>query len=197
MKPLTPADVLDILQYEKIRDKFRAEIIELKKDRRVSVGNRVAVTFENRETMRFQIMEMMRAERMVDDEKIIQEVETYNTLLPGDNELSATLFIEITDEANIRTDLHGLVGVDEHVFFDLGKGRKVRGVFEEGRSTEDKLSAVQYVKFPFGDGDKAAFKDKANEIALVVDHPKYKERTVLPDGTRASLASDWAHNMRS
>jgi len=136
-------------------------------------------------------MEMMRAERMVDDDKILQEVETYNTLLPGDDELSATLFIEITDEANIRTDLYGLVGVDEHVFFDLGDGRKVRGVFEEGRSTEDKLSAVQYVKFPFSAEDKTTFADKKYEIALVVDHPKYQERTVLTNEARASLASDW------
>jgi len=191
MKLLTTQDVLDILQYEKVRDEFRADIIALKKNRRINIGGRVAVTFENRETMRFQIMEMMRAERMVDDAKILQEVETYNTLLPGDAELSATLFIEIVNEADIRRDLHGLVGVDEHVFFELGNGRQVRGNFESGRSTEDKLSAVQYVKFPFGAEDKAAFTDKANEIALVVDHPKYQERTVLSDAARDSLASDW------
>lgn len=97
MKKIEYSEVKNIYEYEKIRNDFRNYIIDLKKRRRVEVGNRISIVFENRDTVLFQIQEMMRAERMVDDNEIKFEVDTYNDLIPEKNELSATLFIEVDD----------------------------------------------------------------------------------------------------
>ena len=102
-RPLVIDDIEDLRTYERGRDAYRRRIIELKRRRRVAVGPIVSLLFENRETMRFQIQEMARAERMVSDEQIQEELDVYNALLPEPGELSATLFIELTDEAALRT----------------------------------------------------------------------------------------------
>src|SRR5262249_51750459 len=95
MRKLTNADIKDLREYERERDAFRSEIIALKKKRRIALGDLMSIVFENAATMRFQIQEMARAERMLRDEQIAQELETYNELVPDDGELVATLFIEI------------------------------------------------------------------------------------------------------
>src|SRR3972149_3416727 len=102
VEKLTRSDIQDIIAYEKERVSFRREIIALKKSRRILVGPMIALVFENRETVRFQIQEMMRAERIVEEEAIAHEIEAYNELIPGEGELSATLFVELDDPSRIR-----------------------------------------------------------------------------------------------
>ncbi len=181
-------DILGFSAYEKVRQKFRQDIIEKKKNRRIALGDRVSMVFENRETVIFQIQEMLRAERISDLDKIRDEIAVYNELIPGPGELSATLFLEIEDQSNLREDLLMFLGIDEAVSLQVG-GRVIRGRFEEGRSKEDKISAVQYVRFALDEEARRAFVEGA-VTELVIDHSNYKARAVLTPEARASLAQD-------
>jgi hypothetical protein len=188
MKPISLDDVRGIAAYEKIRGEFRQKIIALKKKRRVAVGDKVCLVFENRDTVIFQIQEMMRAERITDLDKIREEIEVYNGLIPQPGELSATLFLEIEDQSHLRDDLLQFLGVDEAVFFTVGS-YKIQARFEEDRSKEDKISAVQYVRFPFSADALAALAGGA-EATLSIEHPNYQARVRLEAETRESLLAD-------
>lgn len=188
MKKVVLDDILGFTAYEKVRERFREQIIEKKKQRRVLVGDKVSVVFENRDTVIFQIQEMLRAERIADLDKIREEIEVYNELVPDPGELSATLFLEIEDQSHLREDLLKFLGIDETVSIKVGD-RVVPGRFEEGRSKEDKISAVQYVKFPFDAAARQAFLDGA-KAELVIDHPNYKAVTALATDVQKALAQD-------
>ncbi|MCA9773538.1 MAG: DUF3501 family protein, partial [Myxococcales bacterium] len=178
MKPLTRADILPLAEYQAIRDDFRRRIIGVKKFRRVSVGPHVTAVFENRETIRFQIQEMLRAEGIAEAEKIDAEIETYNTLLPAPGELSATVFLEYTSDEELRTVMPRLLGIEEHLKFLLPGGRAVPATFEPGRSTEDRTSSVHYCRFPFDAAARAAF-TSGGEVFLAIDTDAYRERARL------------------
>ena len=198
--PLTLDDIADQRAYERERDDFRRAVIAHKKLRRLSIGPVVTLTFESRMTMRFQIQEMARAERMTTDEQIQHELDVYNRLLPGPGELSATLFLELTSEAELRTWLPRLVGIERSVVLEIGDGtrrRTVRSVpdqeHESQLTRETVTSAVHYVRFPFGPEEVAAF--GAGPVTLLVDHEEYPQGrpgVVLSDATRADLARDLA-----
>ena len=190
MNKISLDDVLGFTAYEKVRQNFRAEIIEKKKRRRVSVGDKVSLLFENRDTVLFQIQEMLRAERIADLDKIREEIAVYNELIPNPGELSATLFLEIEDQGRLREELLEFLGIDEAVSIKVGS-HVVPGRFEEGRSKEDKISAVQYVKFPFSGEARAALTEGA-PVELVIDHPNYRARAVLAPEAQQSLAQDLA-----
>jgi hypothetical protein len=190
MNKVTLEDIKDIAEYEKIRPHFRQYIIQLKKHRRVQVGDLVTFVFENRETVIYQIQEMMRAERMVDEERIQEEIDVYNELVPGDQELSATMFIEIDDPAVLRQWLPNLIGIEQAVYLNIGQAHEIPGAFEPGRSKEDKTSTVHYIKFPLTPDQVRAFGDEAQAIHLVVDHPHYRASTVIDDRVRDSLIRD-------
>jgi hypothetical protein len=188
MKPISLDDIRGIAAYERIRSDFRERIIALKKKRRLAVGDKVSLVFENRDTVIFQIQEMMRAERITDLDKIREEIEVYNALIPAANELSATLFLEIEDQSHLREELLKFLGVDEAVFLNVGSAR-IQARFEEGHSKEDKISAVQYVKFSFAAESRVAFAGPA-EATLAIEHPNYKAEVRLGAETRESLLAD-------
>ena len=192
MKKLGLSDVKNIYEYEKVREEVRQRIIDLKRRRRVQVGAHLCFVFENRETTLFQIQEMCRVERIVDEAKIREEVEVYNDLIPGENELSATLLIEIEDRAEVQPVLDRLMGIDagEHVWIQVGKEYAIPAQFEPGHSDAErgKLSAVHFVRFAFPPGAMKAFREQ--DVYLVVDHPGEKARTRIPDEVKASLLED-------
>ena len=188
MKKIALDDILGFTAYEKVRQRFREEIIEKKKLRRIAVGDKVSMVFENRDTVIFQIQEMLRAERIADLDKIREEIAVYNELVPNAGELSATLFLEIEDQSRLRDDLLKFLGIDEAVSFKVG-AHVIPGRFEEGRSKEDKISAVQYVKFPFDFAARQAFIEGAKS-ELVIDHPNYKAVTLLGSEVQKALAQD-------
>jgi len=190
MQKVTLDEIIGTERYEKIRDDFRRRIIELKKHRRLTVGDRVTFVFENRDTVLFQIQEMLRAERITDIDKIRFEVDTYNELIPGDGELSTTLLIEITEQEKIRPELVKLIGIDKAVSLQIGQRFTIPGVFEGGRSTEENLSAVQYVRFSLSPEARTAFCDTTQEVHLVIAHPHYQAQCQLPEETRQSLATE-------
>ena len=189
MRKVRPDEILDLVAYERIREDFVRRMIERKRPRRVQLGEDLCFVFENRETVIFQIQEMTRAERTVKDEAIANEVAVYNELVPGEHELSATLMIEITDLGGIRAALDRLVGIDEHVALEVG-GALVRARFDEKQFEEDRISAVQYVRFPLGEELARRFCDPAVPAALRVDHPNCVASAPLAGATRAALIED-------
>jgi hypothetical protein len=190
MKKIVMDELMGLAAYERVRDQFRREIIEYKKNRRLQVGDRVSLLFENRKTVLFQIQEMLRTERITDLDKIKEEVDTYNTLLPGANELSATLMLEIEQQEKIRDDLLKFLGIDETVFLTIGERRRIQAVFEEGHSKEDKISAVQYVRFRFTPEAREAFVAGREEAWVAIDHPNYRAKEKIRDEMRKSLIAD-------
>ena len=150
MKTLNKESLMDIIEYEKVRHEYRKEIIDYKVNRRVSLGPNVTMVFENEKTLSFQIQEIMRAERLVHDEQIQEEIGVYNSIMPPNGGLSATLFIEITDERKIKSVLNDFIGLTDgdNLYFEIGD-EKVFAKFEEGREEEDKISSVHYVQFHF------------------------------------------------
>jgi hypothetical protein len=193
MKLLEPSEILDLVEYEKVRVERRREIVELKRARRVSVGRYLTFVFENRATVWFQIQEMVRAERIVDGAKIAEEVEVYNGLLPRPGELSATLMIEIAEAAEIKPVLDRLLGIDTRDYVKLTVGPHVMvAEFESGHSDEERgrLSAVHFVRFALPPAARAGF--TTSEVALVVEHPNERARTVLSEATKRSLLDDLA-----
>jgi hypothetical protein len=193
VKLLETSEILNLVEYEKVRDARRRRIVELKKARRVSVGRYLTFVFENRDTVWFQIQEMARAERIVDDARIAEEVEVYNALLPPSGELAATLMIEIEETAEIKPVLDKLLGIDTRGYVKMTVGSSViTGDFEVGHSDEErgKLSAVHFVRFALPPDARARFVGR--EVALVVEHPNERARTVLSDETKQSLQGDLA-----
>jgi hypothetical protein len=188
MNKVALEDIVGNAAYERVREKSRQRIIELKRRRRVSVGDNVTLVFENRDTVIFQIQEMMRAEKISDLDKIREEIEVYNELIPAPGELSATLFLEIEDQTHLREDLLKFLGIDEAVYLRVGS-YSIHARFEEGHSKEDKISAVQYVKFPFPETALQAF-DKGEKAELVIDHRNYQASAVIEPDTRQSLVED-------
>ncbi len=186
------ADVVNFFEYEKVREERRRRVIELKRRRRVQVGPHLSFVFENRETLLFQIQEMCRAERIVDDAKVQEEIDVYSALLPGPGELSATVFIEIADKDQIKPVLDRFMGIDtgRHVWLEIDGGPRVPGTFEAGHSDEEKgkLAAVHFVRFAFSPEAVSAFRTSA--VDLVTDHPAARARARLSEETKAELLAD-------
>jgi hypothetical protein len=190
-------DVLNFFEYEKARPEMLGRVIDLKRVRRVPVGQHLSFVFENRDTVLFQIQEMCRVERITDDAHVQDEIDVYNALLPGPGELSATLFIEITDKAQIQAVLDRFIGIDAGgidvgptVWIQVGKDFVVPGEFEAGHSDEEKgkLSAVHFVRFAFPPEAVRAF--ASSPVHLVVDHPAERARVEIAAGTKAQLLQD-------
>ncbi len=192
MRKLTVSDVLPRAEYEKVRPEFRRRVIEVKKRRRVALGEFLSVVFENRDTVLFQIQEMIRTERIDDPAEILQEVEVYNDLIPGDGELRATLFIEIPDPDRLQRMLPRLVGVEGALSLCIGDKEVVPGLPDPGRSKEDKTSTVHYLTFRLSPAAQEALRRGEDPVFLVVDHPEIRARAELRPETVAALAEDLA-----
>lgn len=192
MRPIELSDVKDLVQYERARPAFQRHVIELRRQRRVAVGDCISISFENREAVLYQIQEMIRAERIVDPQRIQEEINTYNPLIPGKNELSATLFIEIEDMRAIARELDRLLGIDEHVYLLIGQQPSIQAWFEPGRSRADRISAVQYIRFPLRDEDVQTLIAMSQPVRLRITHPNYQAEAELSEETRRALAEDLA-----
>jgi Protein of unknown function (DUF3501) len=192
MSPLTLADVLDLRAYERVREDYRAKIIARKVDRRVALGPVMTLVFECFDTVRFQVQEMARAEKIISDEAIQVELDVYNRLLPGKGELSATLFIELTSDDALRKWLPRLVGIERQLGFSID-GEVVASVPEAAHAAaltrETVTPAVHYVRFGFTETQVASFAG-AEEVALVATHPAYEARTPLSPAVHRELVGD-------
>jgi len=192
MRKLTVDDIVDMRAYERERDDLRRRIIDVKRIRRVALGPIMTMVFENTVTMRWQVQEMARAERMMRDEQIAHEVETYNQLIPDADELSATLMIELTSEPALKEWLPRLVGIQQHISVVLPDGTRVVGTVSEEdelRLTRDDITAaVHFLRFAFTPSDVEMF--ASGPVHVVVDHPEYDQDVVLTPEQHAELLSD-------
>jgi hypothetical protein len=190
MHKLTLSDILDHRAYERERDEFRARIIAMKKRRRIPLGPVMTIVFENTDTMRFQVQEMARVERMLTDEQIQHEIDTYNDLIPDDGELRATLLIELTSEVALREWLPKLVGIQRAISFEMPDGTRVPGEpIDEQRLTREEVTAsVHFLRFAFTPEQRAAFAD--GPVRLLVEHEHYTAAAALDADQRAELATD-------
>jgi len=189
VKPIVPADVFGPEVYAGIRDDYRRRIIEYKEHRRIEVGDRVFLVFENRRTLLFQIEEILRAEKISEPALVAEEIELYNQLLPTADSLSATLFLAMPRDLDRRAELDRFIGLDEHVILHVGP-HAIRAEFEPGRSTEDRISAVQYTRYRLPAEAIAALRTPGTEVSVEIDHPVYRHRARASEEMRASLASD-------
>ncbi len=191
MNPLVTEDLIPYAEYEQRRQAVRQRMIELKRRRRIAVGDHVTLLFENRDTVRFQIQEMIRAERIVDPGKVQEELDVYNALLPAEGELSATLFIELTDNERLKEELDGFKGIDRGKTVCLKAGpHTVYGEFEGGHSNDEKISAVHFVKFRPDARFKEALASHANSVAVSVRHAAYQGEASAPEDLRVEWLVD-------
>jgi len=189
---ITRDDILPMAEYGRIRDERRRQISAVKRTRRVHCGPDATFYFESHATMWQQIHEMLWIEKG-GEAQIADELAAYNPLVPKGRELVATLMFEIDDEDRRRDTLARLGGVEETVSFRVD-GEEVRGVPEADldRSTAaGKASSVQFLHFPFSDGQVAKFRAPGARVELAIGHPAYGHIAVLPEETRAALADDF------
>ena len=192
MSGLKLGDILELDRYELVREEYRARVLAHKRDRRVAVGDKVTLLFEDRETVRYQIQEMARVERIREPEKLAHEIEAYGDLIPAPDQLSATLFIEIPELTQVKPELDNLVGIDEAVCIAIGEAEEeesIRGRFDERQLEEDRISAVHYVRFPFTAPQRERFAS-GERLRLRIDHANYRAEAEIGAATRASLLRD-------
>jgi hypothetical protein len=191
-RKLTLADIADLRAYERERSAFREHVIELKRRRRVEVGTIVTFVFENRDTIRFQIQEMARVEKLISDAAIEGELRAYNPLIPEPGTLSATLFIELTSKEALMEWLPRLVGIERSVRLRLADGSVVAAVPDEGHDSQltrdDVTASVHYVRFELTPAQVTAF--AAGPVTLAIEHPAYREDVELAPFTHAELLTD-------
>ena len=189
-------DIADLRAYERRRDEYRDRIIALKKVRRVGVGPIVTLVFENRETIRFQVQEMARAEKLITDEQIRTELDIYNPLIPEPGQLSATLFIELTSKLALLDWLPRLVGIERSLELRIG-GEAVPNVVDEAHAQqltrEEVTASVHYVRFELNAHQVERF--AAAPVELAVNHPNYQHEAPLAEETRQSLLGDLRGNL--
>lgn len=192
---LALSDIADLRAYEREREEFRTRVIALKKRRRVHVGTIVTLVFENRDTIRFQIQEMARVEKLITDDAIQGELDTYNPLIPSAGQLTATVFLELTSDEQLREWLPKLVGIERSLVLRAGEGDTatlVRAMPEEAHEAqltrEEITASVHYVRWELTPADVAAVEQ--GPVSLVVDHPAYREETELFPATVAELLAD-------
>ena len=191
-RKLTLADIADVRAYERERDEFRPHVIELKRRRRVHLGTIITFLFENRDTIRFQIQEMARVEKLTTDEEIRVELDIYNPMIPDPGQLCATMFIELTTDDQIREWLPKLANVERSVVLRLPGGDEVRAIIDEqheqGLTREAVTAAVHYLRWELTAEQIEAF--AVGPVVLAVDHPAYLEQVELSDTTRTELLTD-------
>jgi len=181
MRKVLREELLDYQSYGDVRDELRARAMEEKARRRVHVGENLTFLFENADTIRYQIQEMMRIERMARESDIQHELETYNQLIGDDGELGCTLLVEIDDPKDRERALTSWLNLPEHLYVETDAKSTVRAIWDPAQVGETRLSSVQYLKFPVG---------KEIPVAIGVDHPELSTRTELDDVQRAALRED-------
>jgi hypothetical protein len=191
MKAVQRGQILPFDQYEKLRPLLRPLFIAEKDRRRLAVGEHVTLLFENAQTVWYQVQEMLRSERITSEDGIAHELDTYNELLPGPNELAATMLIEFTDAATRDENLRKLAGLENHIFLVIGERRQKARVDLRQVSAE-RVSSVQFLRFGLGGLDAEAFVAKAAQglISVEVTHPMMQVRAPIEGALAAALAQD-------
>lgn len=189
MKSLDISDIIPIAEYDKQRDARRKAAMALRARRLVQLGDKLALHFETRDTLIYQIQEMMRVENMTSVDAILEEIEVYGDMLPRDGTLSATLFIQLTTDADLRKWLPVFTQLEGNLALKVG-GESIQAEFEQGRTREDKTSSVHYVKFRLNEKQRAALQQLPAEVVCTLK--EYRQSTPVSDVLRKELLADFA-----
>ncbi|MDQ2645320.1 MAG: DUF3501 family protein [Myxococcota bacterium] len=189
MRPVARDELLELGAYEAVRERFRARILADKRARYVPLGDNMTLLFENHDTVLFQVQEMLRTERITQEGAIAHELATYNELVPGPGELSATVFIEYPDSAERERMMVRLVGIEDKFYLAID-GVRARLVPDTRGTDPSRTMAVHYVKFVIGEAGERALSRGGVSVVLGVEHPEYRAEIALPSQTLASLRAD-------
>ncbi|MEW5862945.1 MAG: DUF3501 family protein [Pseudomonadota bacterium] len=183
--------LLTLEAYARERNAFRSRVIEHKKARTVHLGEHLTLVFEDELTIRYQVQEMLRIERLFEEGDIQAELDVYNPLVPDGTNLKATLMIEYEDPVERRARLVELRGIEDRVWVQVEGGERVYAIADEDleRETDEKTSAVHFLRFELNEADRRALKAGAG-LTIGVDHPHYRAVTEVSAETRAALAAD-------
>jgi hypothetical protein len=198
MQALRRDDILDRKSYAARRDEVRREVMVEKKRRRLAVGDHVTLLFETWKTLWYQVHEMIRAEEIADENGIEHELETYNELMPGPGEISATLLIEYPDVEERNRRLRELVGLDQHVWLEVGE-RRVLAAFDRRQMETERVSSVQFIRFDLDGMSASEWRSLASRgaIRVAIDHPAMKATVTLEGEVVEALAEDLEASERS
>lgn len=192
MAGLSIDDLMSLEEYHRERPEFRALVLEHKRDRQVAIGPNTTLYFEDRLTVQYQVQEMLRIERLFEREAIEEELSAYNPLIPDGSNFKATFMVEFPDPEERRRELARLTGVEDNVFAQIDGCVKVMAIADEDldRSTDDKTSAVHFLRFELDDQMKAAL-EKGAALSFGIVHPNYSHAVAaVSDNVRDSLAND-------
>ncbi len=192
MTKLSRDSLMTLEAYAKARKEFRAGVLAHKKDRTVHLGEHVTLIFEDELTIRYQVQEMLRIEKIFEEAGIQDEIDAYNPLIPDGRNLKATMMIEYEDVDERRAALGRLKGVEDRTWMRVGEGERVFAIADEDleRENADKTSSVHFLRFELGAGPAGALKRGA-ALAIGIDHPHYREElSPVPARVRAALLND-------
>jgi len=187
---LSHNDILSIADFNAARPRLEQEVMAAKQARRVQVGGHMMFLFENHLTIQWQIQEMARVEGIQTDAGLAHELATYNALLPTAESLSATLLIEYSEPEERDRVLHSLGGLHVCMHIELDGCPPAPALFDESQWNDERISSVQFIRFPLTAEQRQALGDLSRPAALVVDHTHYAARAVLSASTRGALVED-------
>jgi hypothetical protein len=193
MPQIQPDSLLSLEAYARERNAYRARVIAHKKLRAVHAGEHVTLIFEDEQTVRYQVQEMLRIERIFEEDGIRDELEVYNPLIPDGSNLKATMLIEYPDEAERRRRLAQLKGIEHRTWIEIEACARVFAIADEdlGRTNEEKTAAVHFLRFELDEKMRSALK-RGGGLSIGVDHPNYRAAVRVAPEVCASLAADLA-----
>ena len=194
MSTITPDSLMSLEAYSKARAEFRRKVIEHKRDRKVSIGPNITLLFEDELTVRYQIQEMLRIERIFEQEGILHEIEAYGPLVPDGRNLKATMLIEYPEVEERRQALTQLKGVEKRAWLQIEGRERVWPIADEDleRENDEKTSAVHFLRWELDDDMAGAMKYGVS-VSMGVDHENYRAAVEpVPGATRAALVADLA-----
>ncbi len=191
MTKITSDSLMSLETYSKKRQEFRTKVIAHKKNRKISLGEHITLLFEDELTVRYQIQEMLRIEKIFDEDGIAQELDAYTPLIPDGNNWKVTMMIEYTDPTERANKLKTLLGVEKKISINIAGQQPVYAIADEDleRETEDKTSAVHFLRFELTPAMTYALKQDAS-LSISVDHTAYQATTNIVDTKRKSLLND-------
>ncbi len=193
MPRIERASLMTLEEYARERPQFRARVMAHKKNRLVQLGEHVVLVFEDELTIRYQVQEMLRVERIFEESGILEELDAYNPLIPDGRNLKASMMLEYPDPDERRSQLEQLIGIEDRVWIQVEGLDRVLAIADEDleRENETKTSAVHFLRFELPEVIAAAFKSGAN-LRIGVEHPRYMTGVDIPEPIREALVKDLA-----
>jgi hypothetical protein len=192
MASISRNSLMSLEEYASKRVEFRTRVMAHKHNRKVHLGEHVTLLFEDELTIRYQIQEMLRAERIFEEEGIVDELDAYNPLVPDGSNWKATMLIEYPDESERKKALARLIDIEDKVWVQVNGQAKAFSIADEDleRETDEKTSSVHFLRFELTAGMKDALK-QGRSLAMGIDHPNYQVTLEqVPEAVRQSLIND-------